>query len=222
MLTFNNTNLKQSLWRTADGGATWDRVLCSSVSGFDSLNLIRPVPQYSAGSPVIIIAGQANGNPVIWISADNGQNITGRTAPCNIDTLAIVDSSTWFLSGYDGSKGQVYQTADGGNTYTLPTETGLQPLAAIALSPSYGQDKTILAGNIVGQVFISQDNGANFQLSFLSQPGFTHAVQYRTDLISGNWQTYSNVIGDGTLKIIPIPLSVFGSAPQGFIRVSTQ
>ncbi|MGA9696186.1 MAG: hypothetical protein WBQ62_07255, partial [Dehalococcoidales bacterium] len=164
MLTFNNTNLKQSLWRTADGGATWDRVLCSSVSGFDSLNLIRPVPQYSADSPLIIIAGQANGNPVIWTSADNGQNITGRTAPCNIDTLAIVDSSTWFVSGYDGSKDQVYQTADGGNTYTLPTEAGVQPLAAITLSPSYGQDKTILAGNIVGQVFISQDNGANFSL----------------------------------------------------------
>src|SRR5208283_1724489 len=31
-----------------------------------------------------------------------------------------------------------------------------------------------------------QDNGANFQLSFQSQSGFMHAVQYRTDLISGN------------------------------------
>ncbi len=67
-----------------------------------------------------------------------------------------------------------------------------------------------------------QDNGANFQFSFQSQSGFMHAVQYRTDLMSGNWQTYSNVPGDGMLKTIPVPFSIFGSSPQGFIRVSTQ
>jgi len=67
-----------------------------------------------------------------------------------------------------------------------------------------------------------QGSGANFQFSFLSQSQFMHAIQYRTNLMSGNWQTYSNVTGDGTLKTIPIPFSVFGSSPQGFIRVSTQ
>ncbi len=67
-----------------------------------------------------------------------------------------------------------------------------------------------------------QGSGANFQFSFQSQSGFTHVVQYRTDLANGIWQTYSNVIGDGSLKTIPIPYSVFGASPQGFIRVSTQ
>ncbi len=62
----------------------------------------------------------------------------------------------------------------------------------------------------------------SFQFSFLSQSQFTHAIQYRTNLVSGNWQTYSNVIGDGALKTIPIPVSVFNGSPQGFIRVSTQ
>jgi hypothetical protein len=65
--------------------------------------------------------------------------------------------------------------------------------------------------------------GNGFQFSFASQSGFTHAVQYRTNLIEGSdWQTYSNVTGDGTLKTIPMPISVFNSSPQGFIRVSTQ
>ena len=65
--------------------------------------------------------------------------------------------------------------------------------------------------------------GANFQFQFISQAGFIHAVQYRTNLVSGsNWQTYSNVTGDGALKTIPIPLSVFNASRQGFIRVSTQ
>jgi hypothetical protein len=64
--------------------------------------------------------------------------------------------------------------------------------------------------------------GGNFQCSFLSQSGFSHNVQYRTNLVSGSWQTYSNVLGDGTLKTIPVPLSVFSPAKQGFVRVSTQ
>jgi hypothetical protein len=67
-----------------------------------------------------------------------------------------------------------------------------------------------------------QNNGTNFQFQFLSQSSFTHAVFYRTNLAVGNWQTYSNVTGDGTSKTIPVPLSIFGSSPQGFIRVSTQ
>jgi hypothetical protein len=64
--------------------------------------------------------------------------------------------------------------------------------------------------------------GTNFQLQFLSQVGFNHAVQFRTNLVSGTWQTYTNITGDGTLKTIPIPLSNFGQAKQGFVRVSTQ
>jgi hypothetical protein len=65
--------------------------------------------------------------------------------------------------------------------------------------------------------------GANFQFQFVAQAGFTHAVQYRTNLSAGTfWQTYSNVTGDGTLKTIPIPLSIFSPSEQGFIRVSTQ
>ncbi|MEJ0089375.1 MAG: LamG-like jellyroll fold domain-containing protein [Limisphaerales bacterium] len=65
-------------------------------------------------------------------------------------------------------------------------------------------------------------SGLNFQLSFQSQAGFTHSVQYRTNLAIGSWQTYSNVTGDGSLKTIPVPASVFNSSKQGFVRVLTQ
>ena len=92
-----------------------------------------------------------------------------------------------------------------------PTQGGM--LAKITDSSAIGLPVLILN---------PQDSGVNFQLSFQSQLGFMHPVQYRTDLMSGIWQTYSNVTGDGTLKTVPVPLSVFGSSPQGFIRVSTQ
>lgn len=68
-----------------------------------------------------------------------------------------------------------------------------------------------------------QTNPTHLQFQFQSQPGFTHAVQYRTNLVTGqNWQTYSNVTGDGGVKIIGVPQSLFSPAQQGFIRISTQ
>lgn len=68
-----------------------------------------------------------------------------------------------------------------------------------------------------------QTPGANFQFQFQSQAGVTHAVQYRTNLVAGTtWQTYSNVTGDGSLKTIPLPLSLFNPVKQGFVRIVTQ
>ncbi len=68
-----------------------------------------------------------------------------------------------------------------------------------------------------------RDNGTNFLVTFQTQSGFTHAVEYRTNLTAGlNWQAYTNVAGDGTVQTVPIPLSVFSPAKQGFVRVLTQ
>jgi hypothetical protein len=67
-----------------------------------------------------------------------------------------------------------------------------------------------------------QDNGMNFQFQFLSQSGFNHNILYRTNLVVGNWLTNSTVAGDGTVKTISLPLSLFSPSRQGFIRVTTQ
>ena len=66
------------------------------------------------------------------------------------------------------------------------------------------------------------NSGANFQFQFQSQSGFNHSILYRTNLAVGTWQTNSTVIGDGTVKIISLPFSLFNPSKQGFIRVSTQ
>jgi hypothetical protein len=64
--------------------------------------------------------------------------------------------------------------------------------------------------------------GGNFQFSFLTQNGFTHAVQYNTNLLSGDWQTYSYINGDGTVQNVQIPMTIFSGAKQGYVRVTTQ
>ena len=164
ILTFNSSNLKQSLWRTTDSGLNWDRIFCSSINGIDNLSKVKTIPQYSTDNPIILVVGQGNNNPVIWKSTDNGQNFSVRLVPCAVDTLSVVDGNTWFVGGHDTSKGLIYQTANGGIAYASPAAVGSQSLVTVALSPGYSQDKTILAGNSVGQVYLSQDNGSNFGL----------------------------------------------------------
>jgi hypothetical protein len=66
------------------------------------------------------------------------------------------------------------------------------------------------------------NSGGNFQFSFTSESGFTHYVQYRTNLVSGVWQSYTNLSGDGTLKTISMPMSSFNGSKQIYVQVSTQ
>jgi concanavalin A-like lectin/glucanase superfamily protein len=61
--------------------------------------------------------------------------------------------------------------------------------------------------------------GANFQFSFMSQTGQTNVVQSRTNLVVGQWLDRSNIIGDGTLKTISLPVS--GKSAE-FFRVKIQ
>jgi hypothetical protein len=65
-------------------------------------------------------------------------------------------------------------------------------------------------------------NGTNFQFQFLSESGFNHDVLYRTNLQVGNWQTNSTLAGDGTLKTVHIPFSLFNPSHQGFVKVTTR
>jgi hypothetical protein len=63
----------------------------------------------------------------------------------------------------------------------------------------------------------------SFQFSFTAPTGVTNSIQYRTNLVAGsNWQTYTNVVGNGSLQTIQIPLSIFNPAKQGFVRIGTQ
>ena len=63
--------------------------------------------------------------------------------------------------------------------------------------------------------------GANFQFQFLSQAGFTHDILFQTNPAAAVWLTNSTVAGDGTVRTISIPLSVFSPSMDGFVRVST-
>jgi hypothetical protein len=66
-----------------------------------------------------------------------------------------------------------------------------------------------------------QGLATTLQFQFVSQAGYTNMIEYRTNLLAGSWQTTTNIPGDGTLKTVTIPLSLFSPSRQGFIRVQT-
>jgi len=153
-----------------------------------------------------------NGNPLWARSAVSQDNYV------NFRSLVVVSDGV-LASGIVKSP-----TAFGTNTvYSSLTCIG-SPFCTITWHISGAFGKIAQAGTVPLPVELlnPQDNQTAFQFSFLSQSGFTHAVQYRTNLTAGiGWQTYSNVAGDGTLKTIPIPLSVFSPSTEGFVRVGT-
>jgi photosystem II stability/assembly factor-like uncharacterized protein len=167
MLTFGG---KHSLWRSRDGGNTWERTFTSALSDVDSIRLVDLPPQYNGSSQAVFTAGESDGKPTVWKSTDNGQNFRRRFthdpatgATFSIDAWTVVDETTLFISSYNGSNGLVYCTTNSGLFFSEGAPAGNQSLNAIALSPTYEQDETILIGNTNGWVYWSNDNGISFE-----------------------------------------------------------
>jgi photosystem II stability/assembly factor-like uncharacterized protein len=167
MITFGNGH---SLWRTDNGGISWERIFSSTLDGVDTLTLVNLPPQYNDYTRTVFIAGESNGNPSIWESIDNGQSFQcrptrdpGSGVPFPVDTWIIVNETTLFIGSYDGSSGRIYKTINGGFFFFESAIAGSQPLNSLALSPDYATDGDILAGNTNGWVLWSDDGGESFQ-----------------------------------------------------------
>jgi len=162
MLT-HHTGGEDSLWRSLNGGTSWERVYTSALAYVDQIDRVELPPQYNDDNQVVFIAGSSHGNPATWKSTDNGQNFTCRCVPFPIDAWAVVDDTILFIGSHDGSNGLVYLTTNSGLTYSEGAKAGSQSLNSIALSPDYDEDETILVGNKDGWVYWSEDNGASFE-----------------------------------------------------------
>lgn len=107
-------------------------------------------------------------------------------------------------------------------TSLFPIPPGTHTLTWTAYAGDFASDAGYLArvnfynGPAPFSIIDPQINGASFQFSFLSQLGFSNAVQYLSTTTDTNWQIYTNVTGDGTVKTIEVPSE---GAPGQFFRV---
>jgi hypothetical protein len=196
----------------------------SGLDGYDSTINSSATVNDGNWHHVVVDRNQATGERDIYI---DGVLDTFDFAAANVlddPQLLIIgasadasnpDPSSPSYTGYNGYQGlvddiQIYNHVLSSNEVSFLYDNPGMTLT----NSSFGPSPT--------QLINAQSAGANFQFSFLSQTGTTNSVQYRTNLIFGNWLTYSNVTGDGCLKTITIPFSVFNNSDLGFIRILSQ
>ena len=167
MLTFGGN---YCFWRSTDDGQKWQRLYSSSFADVDTIDLIGLSPQYGNDSQVIFLAGNSNGQPVLWKSVDNGQRYTkyltadpDSSAPLPITACTVVDDATLFIGSYVGGNAYIYRTTNGGYTYQSGAMAGNNTINSIVLSPDFNHNGTILIGNSNGWVYLSDNNGEKFE-----------------------------------------------------------
>jgi len=167
LLTFGGN---YCFWRSTDDGQKWERLLSSSLDDVDTIDLVELSPKYGNDSQVLFLAGNSNGQSVLWKSADNGQRYTkhlaidpdsGTSLP--VHAWTVIDDDTLFIGSYVGSNAYVYRTTNGGYTYQSGTIAGNQTINSIMLSPDFDHDGTILIGNRNGWAYLSNNNGEKFE-----------------------------------------------------------
>ncbi len=142
-------NAQEMLFRTTNGGSSWERVLVS-----DDLLVVSASPDYANDQTVYV----AESSTRLWKSTNGGESFVGLTSPAAITAFTLVDKDTYFI-GTTGN--DIYMS---GRWYS----GALAGAAAvsIAVSPNFAADDTIIVGDADGRVWQAYDasatNGANF------------------------------------------------------------
>ncbi len=196
-----------------------------SISGLDT-NLLQAVRILSPTNGAVNVPANV---PFYWTGPTNFSSLSLDLAGV-VEGLSLpINATNWAAAPTLSNGNQFFDLNYNSNnfpgvTFTTPVDASANPVrtwsTAVTLSSEafslffVGPNPTLLIN--------AQQAGTNFQFSFLSQTGVTNSVQYRTNLVLGNWLTYSNVTGDGSLKTIHIPVSVFNGSKQGFVRISSK
>jgi len=204
---------QNSLWYSSNAGSAWQRIYCTPPDNSQRINLLLLSPDYSANGEVLL-AGTRNGNPVIYKSEDGGQsfNQTDSVNPetglaVSIDTWAITSSDVLFVGSFDGDRSLVYRTGPDSLSYVDNGAAGTQILNSLAVSPDYANDLTVLAGNICGSVYFSEDNGQDFNPLPLdaAEPPFSSDISLTFDAdYSRNKTVYAadDAAGQGIYRLV--------------------
>lgn len=142
-------------------------------------------------------------------STDGGQSWTTLTTPrtggMTIPVMALYDAETLFLGYGRGQPGGystqgLFYSTDGGSTWEHRFIGGI---AAVALSPNYGQDATLMVSPVAyhadGGVFKSTDRGLTWQPSRDGLPwgedGATHQIVFSPDFVHDRTVLCANMWG---------------------------
>jgi hypothetical protein len=196
-----------------------------SISGLDT-NVLRAVKIFSPTNGAVDVRANV---PFYWNGPTNFSSLSLDLAGV-VSLLSLpVTATNWAAAPTLSNGGQFFDLNYNSNnfpgvTFTTPVDASANPVRTWSATVNLSSEAFSLFFVGPNPIQLTQPKlaGTNFQFTFLSQTGVTNSVQYRTNLVLGSWLTYSNVIGDGSLKTIPIPTSKFNGSKQGFIRMLLQ
>jgi len=163
---YNDT---ESLWRY--DGTYWERVFTNFIAGSDEppyqIQRVRVSPDFNTTNCVYV----TNSNFEMWRTTDAGCSWDKLTFPCSprpcISAAIVIDEDTVLAGGAchespcESACGYVYKTTRHGarpwDEYELPEDAGNANF--FALEPGYTDPGSVLLGDDMGQVFISEDGG---------------------------------------------------------------
>ena len=159
------SDVKNSLWRSSDGGVHWERIFSSSLPGVDNLSLVK-----SGLSHELYLAGVGTGRACLWFSKDDGRNfrrvttfIPDSNSQLAIDAWEMTPDGLMIAAGFDGSHGILCSLNKTALRFENTLEVGSQQINSLAFSPDFLQDAGILAGGKAGGVYYSsKDQDFNF------------------------------------------------------------
>jgi photosystem II stability/assembly factor-like uncharacterized protein len=166
------------LWRTTNGGSTWDLVLTvgqemilpsGETAVAPRFNKVAVSPNFATDSTVFIRDSETAS---IWRSVDNGfrfwplRNNPPTTG--TIESWAVVSNKKVFVGD---SSGNFYKTNASGLSWSGAVATGLSGFSSMVLSPDYENDQTILVSDHDGNIYLSEDDGETWEQPATSATG---------------------------------------------------
>ena len=147
--------LAGSLYRSTDAGASWQYI----GGGLPRRGVAQVAisPDYGHDQTLFVALAATDEGLGIWRSADGGKS--WRMASAGLSDLAVADLAISPAFAGDGTlfattrKQGLFRSTDGGQSWTRLTEGYLQlegynePPGLVALSPTYGQDRTVFVAH---------------------------------------------------------------------------
>jgi hypothetical protein len=156
-----------SLFR--NDGTYWERVFCSTIADYSydtAFEMVEVSPDFDTTNVVYLFNNRLEG----WRTTDAGCSWDKLSFPCSprphVSAGVVIDEDTVIAGGAGSDAGIIFKTTRHGarpwDKYDVDTAVG--DAVSFDLEPGYEDPGTVLFGDDMGQVWISEDGGETWDL----------------------------------------------------------